>query len=89
MSGSSRGPVVVWCVLCALTIVSVGLSEVEWRGDILSAVIVLTAAVKSRLVIVHYMEVKRAARHWCVLYEAWNFAAAATIIIGLFMSSAP
>jgi hypothetical protein len=44
------------------------------------------AAAKSRLVILHYMEANRAARHWRFLYETWNFAATATIVIGYLVS---
>ena len=83
----TRGPSVVWGALCALTLTSFGLVELGSWGDVSSAAIVTMCAAKSRLVIVHYMEARRAARHWRVLHEAWNIAAAA-IIIGLFLSPA-
>ena len=80
-----RQPALVWCVLCALTILAVTLVEAgRWRGAS-CVVVVVIAAVKSRLVILHYMEATRVARHWRFLYEAWNFAAAATIVIGYLM----
>ena len=80
-------PTLVWCLLCALTIASVALAEGGWGRGVFSVVVVLIAAVKSRLVILHYMEASRAARHWRFLYEAWNFAAAATIVIGHLMGT--
>jgi heme/copper-type cytochrome/quinol oxidase subunit 4 len=80
-------PVVVWVALCGLTVLSVALVEGgAWRGAA-SVVIVLVAALKSRLVMLHYMEATHAAKHWRFLYEAWNFAAAATIIIGYLLGA--
>lgn len=79
-------PTLVWCMLCALTILSVALVEGGWWRDASSAIIVLIAAAKSRLVILHYMEAKHAAKHWRFLYETWNCAAATTIVMGYFMS---
>lgn len=77
----------VWCALCVLTIASTGLAELGRWAEPGSMLIVLMAAAKSRLVIVHYMEVGRAARHWRLLYESWIVAAAATLLIGLWMGS--
>ena len=81
-----NAPVVVWCVLCGLTLLSVALVEGGWSRSVASIIIVLIAATKSRLVILHYMEANRAARHWRFLYETWNFAVTATIVIGYLMS---
>ena len=81
-----NAPGVVWCMLCGLTLLSVALVEGGWRRTLASILIVLIAAIKSRLVILHYMEANRAARHWRFLYETWNFAVSATIIIGYAMS---
>jgi len=81
-------PMVVWCALCGLTLLSVALVEEGWQRNVASILIVLIAAVKSRLVILHYMEVSRASRHWRFLHETWNFAVSATIIIGYAMSIA-
>lgn len=80
-------PSVVWLLLVGLTLVSVGLFEGGVLGSALSVVIVLIAAVKSRMVILHYMEAKHASGRWRFLYELWNFAAAATIIIGYVLSA--
>jgi heme/copper-type cytochrome/quinol oxidase subunit 4 len=80
-----NAPAVVWCLLCGLTLLSVGLVEGGWRRSVASIVIVLVAAMKSRLVILHYMEANRAARHWRFLYETWNFAVTTTIVIGYLM----
>ena len=78
-------PMVVWCALCGLTLLSVALMEEGWHRSVASIIIVLIAAVKSRLVILHYMEANRATRHWRFLYETWIFAVTATIVIGYLM----
>jgi heme/copper-type cytochrome/quinol oxidase subunit 4 len=83
-----HSPAVVWCMLCGLTLLSVALVEEGWHRSFASVVIVLIAAVKSRLVIVRFMEANRAGRHWRFLYVTWNFAVAATIIIGYVVSVA-
>ena len=81
-----NAPMAVWCMLCGLTLLSVALFEGGWHRSLASIIIVLIAAMKSRLVILHYMEANRAARHWRFLYETWNFAVTATIVIGYVMS---
>lgn len=85
MSAFSDRPALVWGVLCALTVASVGVAESDRWRQISEVLIVLAAAAKARLVIVHYMELRCAAAHWRVLYEAWIVAAAAAILIGSFM----
>ncbi|MFA7270458.1 MAG: cytochrome C oxidase subunit IV family protein [Sterolibacterium sp.] len=78
-------PSAVWAILVALTCISVALVE-EGLPQAATFVVVIIAAIKSRFVILHYMEAKHAAKHWKFLYETWNFAVAATIIIGQYMA---
>lgn len=87
MTRLAHGLALVWGLTCALTIASVGFVESGWRGELASIVVVLLAAAKSRLVIVHYMEARRAARHWRMLYEGWNVVAAGAIIAGLLVGA--
>ena len=75
----------VWLMLCALTLLSMLVIEENHRW-IASIAVVLLAAAKSRLVMVHYMELRRAARHWQLLYQTWIFAVAAAVLIGYFVS---
>jgi heme/copper-type cytochrome/quinol oxidase subunit 4 len=80
-------PVVVWIALCALTVLSMFFVESDgWWRAAAPVPVVLIAAAKSRLVILNFMEARNARPHWRFLYEAWTFAAAATIIIGCLMS---
>jgi hypothetical protein len=81
-----NAPGLVWCILCVLTLLSVALVEGGWHRSVVSIIIVLIAAMKSRLVILEYMEAHRAAQHWRFLYETWNFVVTATIVIGYAIS---
>lgn len=76
----------IWGVLASLTVMSVGICEGTLLGPYTTLAIVLIAAVKARLVILHYMEAVRAPGHWRFLYETWNFSAAAIIVIGHYVT---
>jgi hypothetical protein len=78
---------VIWCVLCGLTGVSVSLVEGGWLHGAAPVLIMLIAALKSRLIMLDYMEANRAAKHWRFLYETWNFTITLMIIIGYVMST--
>jgi Prokaryotic Cytochrome C oxidase subunit IV len=86
LTQGSAKPTLIWAGLMSLTLISVALFESGWLGRMSSVLIVLIAAFKSRLVILHYMEATHAARHWRFLYETWNFAVTATITIGYLLS---
>lgn len=79
-------PIVIWASLCALTIASVLLVEWGGWGSATPVLLTLIAAVKSRMVILKYMEARHALPHWRFLYEAWNFATVATLIMGHILS---
>jgi acetyl-CoA acetyltransferase len=85
MKGPRDSPAVVCSILCGLTVLSVALVEGAGGRALASIAVMLIAAAKSRLVILHYMESHRAARHWRFLYETWIFAVTATIVIGYLM----
>ena len=87
-AATGTGPFVVGVMLCGLTLVSLVLSEGPYR-QAASIAVVLLAAAKVRLVIIHYMEVRRAAKHWRMLYQAWIFAVSAAIIIAYVIGLSP
>jgi heme/copper-type cytochrome/quinol oxidase subunit 4 len=78
--------VVVWVLLCALSIISVVQLREGWSGRAAALFVILIAAIKAQLVIRRYMEVTRAKRVWQFLYTGWTVAAAATLIIGFVLS---
>ena len=77
----------IWCVLCTLTGVSVTLVEGGWLKGVAPILVMMIAALKSRLIILRYMEANRAAKRWRFLYETWNFTVTAMIIIGYVVST--
>ena len=88
MNGIVDVPATLWMVLVGLTVLAVAICEEQLLGTYSSFVIVLIAAAKARLVILHYMEARHAPAHWRFLYETWNFSAAAIIIIGHYVALA-
>ena len=80
-------PAAIWCMLCALTGISVSLVEGGWLQGAAPILVMLIAALKSRLIIMRYMEANRAAKRWRFLYETWTFTVTAMIIIGYIAST--
>lgn len=76
-----ESPALLWVILIGLSCVSLALFEGHIAASIGGTAMIVIAAVKSRLVILHYMEAKRATPTWRFLYETWNFACAALIIV--------
>jgi Prokaryotic Cytochrome C oxidase subunit IV len=56
MKSLRNPPAVVWSILCGLTVLSVALVEGAHGRALASIAVLLIAAAKSRLVILHYME---------------------------------
>jgi uncharacterized membrane protein len=83
---SRTTPAIVWTCLCVLSIVSVVQLEQGWSAWASAVLVIVIAAIKARLIIRHYVEVRRARRVWRFLYAAWTFAAAATIAVGYVLS---
>ncbi|MGQ0620561.1 MAG: cytochrome C oxidase subunit IV family protein [Panacagrimonas sp.] len=76
-----ESPSVLWVILILLSATSLALFEGHVSAAIGGTLIILIAALKSRLVILHYMEARRAPANWRFLYETWNFACAALLIV--------
>lgn len=81
-----ESPSKLWIILILLSALSLTIFEGHVAHLIGGTAIVVIAALKSRLVILHYMEAKRAPSNWRFLYETWNFACAALIIIGNYVT---
>jgi len=78
----TQEPFRLWLLLIVLTIIAWVVFEGHLARSLGSTAAVLIAAIKSRLVILHYMEAKHASKKWRQLYETWNFSCASLIIIG-------
>lgn len=77
-------PYTVWLVLIAMTLTSFLIFEGDMLASLSALVIIAIAALKSRLVIEHFMEVAHAPGNFTFLYRTWNFVVAAIIIIGYY-----
>ena len=82
-------PYKVWLALIAMTCVSFLIFEGGVLASLSAFAIVAIAALKSRLVIEHFMEVARAPGNFPFLYRTWNFVVAAIIIIGYYATHTP
>lgn len=74
--------------LIALTLLSLVVFEGHFLGSLAVLAMVAIAAIKSRLVIIHFMEATHAPGNWRFLYETWNFVVAAIIVIGHYVTLA-
>jgi hypothetical protein len=73
----------VWVALVLAT----GLAWWSANGGIVSsfeatAIVVIVAAVKARLVILHFMDLKAAPRSWRLVFEAWVVLSTGVILGG-------
>lgn len=70
-----------WLMLVGATLASFALTENVAAARVASSATILIAAVKIRLVVIHFMEVPWAARPWRLVLEAW-IAAVTLLILG-------
>jgi cytochrome c oxidase subunit 4 len=73
----------VWATLVLAT----GLAWWSANGGVVSsfeatAIVVIVAAVKARLVILHFMDLKAAPRSWRFVFEAWVVLSTSVILGG-------
>lgn len=85
-SKALQSPMGLWAILILLSAISLALFEGHISASIGGTLIILIAAFKSRLVILHYMEAKRAPANWRLLYETWNVACATLIVVGNYVA---
>ena len=74
-------PALLWAFLVGLTAASLAVFEGHLSPLVGGTAVVLIASLKSRMVILHYMEARRAPRHWRLAYDTWNFTCASLIVI--------
>lgn len=77
-----KGPTLIWAVLIALTIISIFSAERLDDFNLAMIAIFGIAMVKTYLVMIYYMEVLHAARHWKIIYLGWTIAATLLMILG-------
>jgi heme/copper-type cytochrome/quinol oxidase subunit 4 len=78
----------VWLVLVLLTSTSFALAERAPSAGLAATAVVLIAALKVRLVFVHFMELRWRPLPWRLVFELWTLAAAAIIVCGYWLAVA-
>lgn len=77
----------VWLALMLATCASTWwLKSATAAPFVATALIMLIAAVKVRLVIIHFMELGNAPLRWRFLFEAWVVAVSAIILAGYWVA---
>jgi len=77
-----RSPLGVWLGLMILSLVSVDVAAGGRFGRFAVGLIFLVGAIKILLVMIHFMELGHAARHWQRLYGLWLVIATTLLIAG-------
>ena len=77
----------IWLILVVLTLVSYGLSQAGYQGEVFVAVLVLTALIKGQMIIDHFMMLKIAPLIWRVIVSLWLLIIL-TVIASLYFSQA-
>ncbi len=83
---SFQSPLAIWLYLMVLTSAAFAICEGKLFASFSTLAIILLAAFKARLVILYFMEARHVPRPWRLLYETWNFAVAAIIVIGHYVT---
>lgn len=79
----------VWLFLMAATCVTTwGLSKDQFTASVATLSIILIAAIKIRLVLLHFMELRHAPLPWRLLLEAWVLVVTGAIA-GFYLHTAP
>jgi hypothetical protein len=83
-----RKPVtVVWLILMLATCATTWWLSKDAFSPVVAALSILSiAAVKARLVLLHFMELKNAPLRWRLLFEAWVLISIATVL-GIYLRS--
>ena len=76
----------VWLVLIAAAVLSWTVSENSTAVKISTSAVVLIAALKVRLIVIHFMELRWRPRPWRILFELWTLGFTAIILGGYWMT---
>lgn len=75
----------IWFVLVALTAASVLTGEWGLAGALSGYIVIASAAVKARWILLDYMEARHAPGPWRYLFEGW--LAGAALIMGILVAA--
>ncbi len=75
----------VWLVLIAAAVLSWMISEHSTAAKVTTSAVVLIAALKVRLIVMHFMELRWRPRPWRMLFELWTLGVTAIILGGYWI----
>jgi hypothetical protein len=76
----------VWLILIAAAVSSWVVSEHSTAVKVATSAAVLIAALKVRLIVMHFMELRWRPRPWRILFELWIVGVVAIILGGYWMT---
>jgi hypothetical protein len=76
----------VWIALMAAAVLSWMIAEHSTAIKVATSTVVLIAAVKVRLIVMHFMELRWRPRPWRILFELWIAGVMAVILGGYWMT---
>ena len=76
----------VWLVLIAAAVSSWTVSEHSTAVKVAASAVVLIAALKVRLIVMHFMGLRWRPRPWRILFELWILGVMAIILGGYWMT---
>ena len=76
----------VWLILIAAAVSSWVVSEHSNAVKVATSAVVLIAALKVRLIAMHFMELRWRPRPWRILFELWIVGVMAIILGGYWMT---
>jgi hypothetical protein len=76
----------VWLVLIAAAVLSWTVSENSTAVKLGTSSVVLIAALKVRLIVIHFMELHWRPRPWRILFELWTWGITAIILGGYWIT---
>ena len=84
MTGSTRHASLVWLALMLATCITTwGLSKDAFAARVATVSTIAIAAVKIRLVLLHFMELRHAPWPWRLFFEGWVVVCAG-VVIGIY-----
>jgi heme/copper-type cytochrome/quinol oxidase subunit 4 len=87
LSVSSRAAVLSWLFLVLATLATSWVAEQHTLNARWAVTIVIVfAALKARVILLHYMELKHAPLAWRVAFELWGVVASLLMLVGWLLS---
>lgn len=78
----------VWIILILATLMSLTLAESALTGRVATTAVILIAAFKVRLVLIHFMELESNVQPWRALLELWIGLVSIIILTGYWLTPA-